>query len=342
MSLAERCAAPLAPERIIHGGALDCARRRYPDAPTPWLDLSTGVSPRPYPISTIAPEAFTRLPDENAIAAAEQGAAAAYGAPPHVAVVAGAGTQAFIKCLPRLFPARRVGTLGFTYAEHAAAWRAAGACTFEAQVLDELAKADVAIVVNPNNPDGRLCPPEALTQLTRRMPPGSVLIVDEAFMDFSPQLSVAPTAGAKLIVLRSFGKAYGLPGLRLGFALCDAAVAERLRAELGPWSVSGPALAVGAPALADAAWLAESASIMQDAVTRLDALLERAGLTIAGGAPLFRLAQSDQAAAWFERLCARGVLTRRFPERRQWLRFGLPGAPQDWARLVQAFGVGDD
>ncbi|HXY59508.1 MAG TPA: threonine-phosphate decarboxylase CobD [Methylocystis sp.] len=341
MSLAERYVASPPPERIVHGGGLDAARRRFPDAPTPWLDLSTGVSPRAYPIPAIAPEAFARLPDESAVAAAEAAAAAAYGTPPQVAVVAGAGSQAFIKCLPRLFLARRVATLGLAYAEHAAAWRAAGARAFEAQSLDDLAGADVAIVVNPNNPDGRLCLPQALTQLARRMAPGGVLIVDEAFMDFSPQMSVAADAGTRLVVLRSFGKAYGLPGLRLGFALCDAALAERLRMELGPWSVSGPALAVGAAALADAAWLAESAKVMQGAAGRLDALLRRAGFSIVGGAPLFRLAQSEKAEAWFHRLCASGILTRRFPERPQWLRFGLPGAHQDFARLAQALGVCD-
>ena len=124
---------------IRHGGGLDAARRRFPSAPEPWIDLSTGVSPRAYPLPAIAPEAWTRLPDENALAVLEAAAAKAYRAPARIEVVAGAGTQAFIQCLPRLLPARRVATLGFTYAEHAASWRASGARASVAATLDELA-----------------------------------------------------------------------------------------------------------------------------------------------------------------------------------------------------------
>jgi cobalamin biosynthetic protein CobC len=328
---------------IHHGGGLDAARRRFPSAPEPWIDLSTGVSPRAYPIPAIAPEAWTRLPDENALAQLEAAAAKAYRAPAHMEVVAGAGTQAFIQCLPRLFPARRVATLGFTYAEHAASWRASGARASVAATLDELEDLDAAIVVNPNNPDGRLVPPERLVELARRMAPrGGVLIVDEAFVDFTPEARAAPAAGGNLIVLRSFGKAYGLPGLRLGFALCEPTVAARLRAALGPWSVSGPALAVGAAALADTAWLEGNAALLGCSARRLDALLAAAGFAIIGGAGLFRLAQHDDAANWFERLCQAGILTRRFMERPKWLRFGLPAAPQDWERLALALRLRPD
>jgi cobalamin biosynthesis protein CobC len=325
---------------LPHGGGLDAAKRRHPQAAAPWIDLSTGVNPRPYPLPALAPEAFTRLPDENAVAEVEAAAAKAYKAPPGVDVVAAAGSQAVIKSLPRLFPARRVATLGFTYAEHAAAWRASGAQTFQARSLDELAEADVGVVVNPNNPDGRFCRPEDLAGLARKMArKGGLLVIDEAFMDFAPGGGVVPYIGQNLIVLRSFGKAYGLPGLRLGFALCAPAIAERLRAELGPWSVCGPALAIGAKALLDFNWTRESAIRLERAAKRLDALLEAAGFTVVGGASLFRLAQCDQAELWFERLCGHGVLTRRFEEKPHWLRFGVPAGPQDWGRLAQALGV---
>ncbi|MFY9831586.1 MAG: threonine-phosphate decarboxylase CobD [Methylocystis sp.] len=328
---------------IRHGGGLDAARRRFPSAPEPWIDLSTGVSPLAFPLPAITPEAWTRLPDENALALLEAAAAKAYRAPARIEVVAGAGTQAFIQCLPRLLPARRVATLGFTYAEHAASWLASGARVSVAATLDELEDLDAAIVVNPNNPDGRLVPPECLVELARRMAPrGGVLIVDEAFVDFTPEASVAPATGGNLIVLRSFGKAYGLPGVRLGFALCEPTVGARLRAALGPWSVSGPALVVGAAALADRAWLAENAASLECSARRLDALLAAAGFAIIGGAALFRLAEHNDAADWFERLCQAGILTRRFVERPKWLRFGLPAAPQDWKRLALALRLRPD
>jgi cobalamin biosynthesis protein CobC len=173
----------------MHGGGLDAARRAFPDAPSPWLDLSTGVNPRAYPLPAFAPEVLARLPDASAFEAAEAAAARAYGAPPGLIAVAGAGAQAFIDLLPRVFPAKRVATLGFCYAEHAARWRAAGALVTIAQSLDELAAMDVAIVVNPNNPDGRLTPPSDLLGLARRLGArGGLLIVDEAFVDFTPSL----------------------------------------------------------------------------------------------------------------------------------------------------------
>jgi cobalamin biosynthetic protein CobC len=327
-----------APAPVPHGGRLDEARRLFPNAPAPWIDLSTGVSPRAFPLPPIAAEAWTRLPDADALSALEAVAARAYAAPPHVMVVAGAGTQAFIQWLPRVVPARRVATLGFTYAEHAASWRASGACVDCVSDLDQLENFDVAIVVNPNNPDGRVVAPDRLASLGRRMGlRGRLLVVDEAFMDFTPEHSLVPLMPAGgVLALRSFGKAYGLPGLRLGFALCSGALAEPLRAAMGPWSVAGPALAVGAAALADAAWLGESAQEMRAAVRRLDALLQTAGFAVLGGTALFRLASHERAPDWFEHFCARGILTRRFAERPAWLRLGAPGSSAAWDRLSRA------
>ncbi len=330
----------------LHGGGVDAARRAFPAAPLPWLDLSTGVNPRAYPLPAFAPEVLTRLPDASAFEAAEAAAARAYRAPPAFSVVAGAGTQAFINLLPRVFPARRVATLGFCYAEHAARWRAAGAVVREVQSLDELATMDAAIVVNPNNPDGRITPPCDLLRLARRMRAhGGLLVIDEAFADLAPEICVEPLlaedpeACENIVVLRSFGKAYGLPGLRLGFALCAAARAAALRAEQGPWSVSGPALAAGARALQDAEWLREARDFADQSAQRLDAALAAAGFAPVGGTSLLRLVESVHAPRSFARLCAAGILTRRFTERPSWLRFGLPAGPEDFERLAEALGV---
>lgn len=333
----------------LHGGGIDAARRAFPAAPSPWLDLSTGVNPHPYPLPAFAPEVLMRLPDAPAFKAAETAAARAYGAPSSLSVVAGAGTQAFIDLLPRVFPARRVATLGFCYAEHAARWRAAGAAVTEAQSLDELATMDAAIVVNPNNPDGHITPPADLLRLARRLRTrGGLLVIDEAFADFAPELCVEPLlaeepeSGENIVVLRSFGKAYGLPGLRLGFALCAEAWAAALRAAQGPWSVSGPALAAGARALDDADWRNEACALVDQSAGRLDALLAAAGFAPVGGTNLFQLVESVHAPRSFARLCAAGILTRRFAERPSWLRFGLPARPQDFERLAAALGVRND
>jgi cobalamin biosynthetic protein CobC len=260
--------------------------------------------------------------------------------------VAGAGSQAFIQWLPRLRPARRVAILAPTYEEHEAAWRAGGAGVERVCDAAAVEDADVGVIVNPNNPDGRLEPSERLLAMARRMAArGALLVVDEAFMDFlGPAHSLAPWAGERgILVLRSFGKTYGLPGLRLGFALADPDLAARLRAALGPWSVSGPALAVGAVALSDRLWLRERAAQIEEDAARLDALLAVAGFEPVGGACLFRLVRHPRADRWYDRLARRGILTRAFGERPDWLRFGLPATAAAWDRLTQALenGHGD-
>ncbi len=117
-----------------------------------------------------------------------------------------------------------------------------------------------------------------------------MLIVDEAFADFDgADDSLAPALPASgAVVLRSFGKAYGLPGLRLGFAIASPDIAKPLRAALGPWPVSGPAIAIGARALSDLAWAAATRARLGGERTRLDALLEEAGWRVLGGTRLFR------------------------------------------------------
>jgi len=137
-------------------------------------------------------------------------------------------------------------------------------------------------------------------------------------------------------VLRSFGKFFGLAGLRLGFALAPPDIAMRLRAALGPWAVSGPALAVGAAALADVGWIASMRARLAAAAQRLDDLLTGAGFEVAGGTSLFRLVHAPSAEEVFDRLGRAGIFVRCFPEQPTWLRFGLPGDEAQWHRLAGA------
>ncbi len=322
-------------EAVYHGGDLDAARRLFPHAPAEWLDLSTGINAVPYPIGEISPQAWTRLPERQAVGALEGAAAAAYGANPDQVVTA-PGTQALIQWLARLTPARSVAILGFTYGEHERVWSEAGAQVKIVDDLPALARADVAVVVNPNNPDGRLVPAGALLDLAvalaRR---GGTLVVDEAFVDvLAPPASLAPRLPEQgVVILRSFGKTYGLAGLRLGFALASVDLAPRLRSALGPWAVCGPAVEIGGRALADRRWLAETTKRLQGEAARLDAMLRGAAFEIIGGTPLYRLARCADAARRFERLGEAGVLVRPFPARPDWLRFGIPHSSKDWARL---------
>jgi cobalamin biosynthetic protein CobC len=319
-----------------HGGALEVARRLAPGAPEPWIDLSTGINPHPYPLPDLEPKAWARLPENGALARLEAAAALRYGASAD-SVVAGAGSQALIQALSRLLPQGAVGALSPTYGGFAAAFALAGR-TLEAKRLEDMREFGVAIVVNPNNPDGRVTPRAALLALHERLSRrGAMLIVDEAFADFDGEQSLAPAlprSGA--VVLRSFGKTYGLAGLRLGFALASPDLVRPLRAALGPWPVSGPAIAIGTPALADSDWLDAMRSRLGKEAARLDALLLGRGWRIVGGTRLFRLAAHADARVAFERLLAAGILARPFADAPDWLRFGIPGDENAWERLTAA------
>ncbi|WP_289295138.1 threonine-phosphate decarboxylase CobD [uncultured Reyranella sp.] len=313
---------------VEHGGDLSAVRRRFPDAPLPWLDLSTGINPVPYPVPDLPRDAWARLPAREQAEALIDAAAHRYGVADRSTLVAAPGTQALIQALPRLVPKARVCIVGPTYEEHETCWRRQGHEVSVVATLDDARDADVVVLVNPNNPDGRLVPVERLVAAAR------LLVVDEAFIDLLPAAaSLAPTLPPRTVVLRSFGKTYGLAGVRLGFAIAGPDIAAALRADLGPWAVSGPALEIGRVALADDAWLAATAERLTADRRRLDEILVSAGFTIVGGTPLFCLADHPEAASTVDRLGRNGIHVRAFRQSPRRLRFGLPGDAASFDRL---------
>jgi cobalamin biosynthetic protein CobC len=322
---------------IAHGGGLIAARALYPGAPEPWIDLSTGINPVAYPVPPLPAEVFARLPEPEAVAALEAVAATAYGAADPATVAAAPGTQSLIHLLPRILSARRVAVLSPTYGEHEAAWRLAGSAVFPMASLEGCGIADAVVLCNPNNPDGRHHDPDTLLAMARRLATvGSLLVVDEAFADLDGPTLVPALPSGGLLVLRSFGKTYGLAGVRLGFAIGPAWLAARLREALGPWAVSGPAIHAGMAALADVAWRQATARRLAEDARRLDATLTAAGARLVGGTRLFRLVEHPQAQAMADRLARAGILVRRFPDHPHWLRFGIPGTDDAWRRLMAA------
>lgn len=314
------------------------AERLFPDSPRPWIDLSTGINPFPYPLPPMEAEAFTRLPSPSEGAELETAAAAAYRSRDPQTVVAAPGTQALIELLPRLRAPGRVAVVGPTYAEHAYAWRKAGHVVAEATSLDSTPDAEVVVVVNPNNPDGRRWPKATLHGAADRLArKGGWLVVDEAFADLEDDVdSLAPGPPDGAIVLRSFGKTYGLAGIRLGFAISAPATAELVRHALGPWAVSGPTIAIAKVALADRAWTVAAASSRAADAQRLDEYLRGVVDRVVGGTRLFRLYELSGAPALFRHLGQSGIWVRRFQENPSWLRFGLPPSPSAWVRLEAA------
>lgn len=327
-----------ADQDIRHGGRLAEARALFPNAPQPFIDLSTGINPNPYPVPELPPQAWHRLPEPEAIAGLEAEAARAYGVSNPEMVVAIPGTQVMISLLPYILPARTAAILGPTYGEYDSAWAATGTHVQEVEKPDDLIEAEIAILCNPNNPDGRCLRADSILDLLRARRGRGLFMVDEAFADLEgPGLSVAPHLPEEaLLVLRSVSKGYGLAGLRLGFAITAPELAPRIRKSLGPWQVSGPAIAIGMAALADEDWREAARARLQEDVARLDGLLQDAGLTVLGGTLLFRLVQTDDAPALFTRLGEAGIFVRRFDRRSDWLRFGIPGDEPAWQRLAAA------
>src|SRR4051794_40912831 len=144
------------PEAILHGGDLDAVSRRYPDAPRPWIDLSTGINPVAYPVPPLPPESWARLPTISEDRALRTAAATRYGVAAPDMIVAAPGTQALLQILPRLRPQSSVAVLVPTYEEHALCWRRCGHRVRLVNEVEAVADAEVAVVVNPNNPTGRL------------------------------------------------------------------------------------------------------------------------------------------------------------------------------------------
>lgn len=315
-----------------HGGNLDLAQRRFGGRAEDWIDLSTGINRLPYPVGEIDARYWNALPSRADIDSLHQAAQHAYRT--SAAVVATGGAQAAIQLLPQLAPPGCARILAPTYNEYAGVLSAAGWDVAEVTEFDALADADLAFVVNPNNPDGRRHAPKDLLALLPRV---GRLVIDESFADAVPQLSLASDADRPgLLILRSFGKFYGLAGLRLGFAIGNATDIGRLAAMSGPWPVSGAAIAIGCRALRDEAWTeATSTRLAKDSI-RLDDMAQAQGWTLVGGTPLFRLYETPDALAAQERLAGSQIWSRVFAQKPTWLRLGLPGNEAEWTRLGEA------
>lgn len=328
---------------LEHGGRLNAAVKRWGIPHQQWLDLSTGINPVSWPVPEIPARLWQRLPeaDDGLNEIIRQ----SYAAPASADCEPVAGSQAAIMALPRLRQPCRVGIPIIGYQEHAYSWRQAGHKIVSISAehthaesdecwLDEL---DVLVWINPNNPTGELIPTATLLRWHARLQQrGGWLIVDEAFIDSTPQFSLCAHSGLPgLLILRSLGKFYGLAGVRAGAVLGDATIVHALRTLLGPWALSGPARYLMAQALQDLDWQAQTRTRLQRDSQRLANILHNAGLSPLGGTALFQSVRLDTATQLADQLAAQGVLVRSFAEPGM-LRFGLAADEQQWQRLQSA------
>ena len=324
-----------------HGGDLSALMQRYGHAPADILDLSTGIAPRSWPIPSALCDVarWQPLPQARDEAALRQAAQASLGLDASAAICIAPGSQILINLVATLRPAGRVLIPEPAYAEHAAAWSRCGHdIGFYAAGTCPDAASGCVVAVQPGNPAGDHLPPAALAELAGRLAKkGGLLVVDEAFADLIPGASLAPYCGIEgLIVLRSFGKFFGLAGLRLGLALGPQQDITRLTEMMGPWAVSTPALQIGAAALADIDFQHQQRQWISRQHDSLVAVLDRHGIRRVGGTPLYVLAEVEDAASLQNHLAKAAIWTRVFAYHKGWIRFGLAADAAGLSRLDDA------
>lgn len=344
-----------------HGGALNAAAEYFSIPREQWIDISTGINPNSWPVPKIPTSLWQRLPEEDHCLVS---AAAHYylsQCPAQISesnrvtednVLPCAGSQQGIRLLPLLYPAKKAAKVWLTsgsYSEHATAWQQQGhsvkkvACDRISQLLTQQ-PVDVLILVNPDNPSGFRWSSEQLLKWWKILHSrGGWLIVDEAFMDLTPEQSLAPYVEREgLFVLRSVGKYFGLAGVRLGFILSQVDACMRLKKMLGPWCISNPTQYIGQLALQDEQWISQQKAELNQQSQRLIELLKRTFSSPNVGTGLFRTLYFPQAESVFNQLAKQGVLTRFLPATSKslpGLRFGLPeNNESSWQKLESALG----
>ncbi|MGB1863789.1 MAG: threonine-phosphate decarboxylase [Candidatus Puniceispirillum sp.] len=321
-----------------HGGNIDVASAKYGFATDEMLDLSTGISPFTYPLPPVTSDALQPLPTAAMLDACVKAARHAYGVPDTLNVTVGAGTQAFLQIIPRLAKAGTVWIRQPTYNEHAHCWADAGHHIVDGDLMPD--EADHAVIVFPNNPTGDRYAdlPDLASNIERK---GGLLIIDGAFLDNAEGAEILAelSAFSCVIHLRSFGKFFGLAGVRLGFAIASQIHCESLLSKLGPWAVNNVALIAGVTALQDQAWIESHKGILERQSDRLAKLLVGANLDIIGATFLFQTIRDADALSLHEHLAKAGIWTRIYAEWPDLMRFGLPRDKGEMDRLDNSIKI---
>lgn len=301
-----------------HGGGIDAAIAQYGGTRNDWTDLSTGINPIPYPLPSFHGYHWTQLPDRAAFDAFEAAARKFWQVPANAEIIPASGASAIIAMLPSVLKGATAVIPEPTYNEHRAAYLAHG--------WEMTNKGDVKTIVHPNNPDGHLYSTADLNAQT--------CVIDESFCDVCPELSMMSHAiDDGHLIIKSFGKFWGLAGMRLGAVIAPKSFAPALRDRIGPWAVSGPALYTGTRALQDAHWANDTRQRLAQDAQKLDQIMLDKGAKTMGGTTLFRLYHVDNAGAWYDRFAQNRILTRVFPYSQHFLRLGIPAHDQ-WQRVV--------
>lgn len=321
-----------------HGGRLDAARAWFGKTRESWIDLSTGINPWPWPGAGDSMPDWHALPSIEMLRQMEEKAARYFGVDPqHICALP--GSEIGLRLLTAVLPLPGFH-LGPAYRSHSEIFP--NAYSMEKDERCTVSPHSI-LLANPNNPDGRVFSAARMREwLKHTQQTGSWLIVDEAFADVRAEISLAGEVGdeSRLIIFRSFGKFFGLAGVRLGFVLGPSRIVDMYRRLMGDWPIHAAGLAIGMAAYDDKAWIGNTRVALDKGACRLDEMLRGRGLEPIGGCPLFRLIETAKARPLFEHLAERAILTRPFDYAPNWLRIGLPGDESAWDRLEKALADG--
>ena len=316
---------------IQHGGDIDLAIKKYGGEREDWIDLSTGINGASYPWQESINVELRNLPSNKILMQLEKAAARAYKIAESADTAAVSGAQQIINLLPLcLKSCNSVAILGPTYNEYEKAFKRSGTKTKTVSETSKLSCSDIAIIVNPNNPTGKVIADETLAGLSKKV---RILIIDESFKMFSSRRTLN---FSNIIQINSLGKFFGLAGVRLGFVSGPSEFIKTVKEMLGPWPVSSLAAEIGIVALNDKVWISEMEKIL---VTESNTLLEACSSKnweLVGRTSLFHTYATSSCLEVEKQFAAHGIWVRTFDYSKTWVRLGIPTSENAWTRVKQA------
>ena len=299
---------------LEHGGNLDHHINIFGGEKSNWIDLSTGINNSPYPIPKIPKWVWMSLPDKKLIESFKTVARDFWKVPKDSDIISANGTSSIISLLPSIFNKGNVDIYHPSYNEYEAAFLRNG---WKVSNTDLRAR----ILVNPNNPDGKYWSSKDI------LPNGQITIIDESFCDLTPDRSLIRFSNQPgVIILKSFGKFWGLAGLRLGCAIASPETLQNLRSALGPRPASGPALFIARAALENKRWAENNIKNLDHHATKFDNILVKNDIKIIGGTSLFRLIETPNAEKLKTHFAKNHVLIRTFSYSNKIARIGIPNS----------------
>ena len=311
-----------------HGGDLTEAQRLYNHILIDnWIDLSTGINSNSYDNLDIDLSDLDKLPTRYSYDKLISVAKSYYDVCDASGICISSGAQSLINILPYMFNIKKnIAILSPTYSEHALSWKKANFSIREINQIDQISNEDIVVVTNPNNPDGLVYSHSNIEDIYGKIVINNgLLIIDESFIDVTPELSfVNKIKNRNIIVLKSFGKFFGLAGLRLGFAIGNQEQISNLKNMLGPWPASTIALSIATKAMLDINWIVSTRLSLLKLSKELNIILSTSGYNIIGSTAFFTLISMENVINLHSELADKGIWTRVFDYNNQWLRIGVP------------------